>query len=223
MEDALKALGLPSNASVDDASRAYRLLALAHHPDRSNDPCSPTIFQTIGEALQMVKAHDELLDDELLDADIESYLEAILPQQNAGSQHCATPTTTATTSAPASDPSSEDQTGLSTQPPHHSVRIHPAQPARPRRTLYAMPLGPEGHPIISDERTLWMMYAMGQPRNGYAKSFKGPSASDLALAHILAFFANEPPHPSHSGICPNCFLFHLGHPCSLPRPSVTPS
>lgn len=42
-------LGLPEDATEEDAKAAYRRLAQMHHPDRGGDP---QIFLTIGRALK---------------------------------------------------------------------------------------------------------------------------------------------------------------------------
>ncbi|MBO9494004.1 J domain-containing protein [Thalassotalea sp. G20_0] len=48
----LNALGLSEGASLNDVKRAYRKLALKHHPDKNpeNNEESNRIFQTITEA-----------------------------------------------------------------------------------------------------------------------------------------------------------------------------
>ena len=47
MKDYYKTLGLPRTATADDIKRAYRRLAMQHHPDRGGDQ---TLFQEINEA-----------------------------------------------------------------------------------------------------------------------------------------------------------------------------
>ena len=57
--DACEILGINTSASRDDAQRAYRKLALLHHPDRSSAPDATSRFQTIGEAWERVQLlHD---------------------------------------------------------------------------------------------------------------------------------------------------------------------
>ena len=44
-------LGVPQSATLEEAQKAYRKLALTHHPDRCpDDPGATAKFQTVGEA-----------------------------------------------------------------------------------------------------------------------------------------------------------------------------
>ena len=51
LDDACSILGVGARAPLEDAQKAYRKLALKHHPDRCpDDPGATAKFQTIGEA-----------------------------------------------------------------------------------------------------------------------------------------------------------------------------
>lgn len=52
--DALAVLGLEKNASDADIRRAWRRLALRHHPDRGGDPAT---FRRMAEAATILKEH----------------------------------------------------------------------------------------------------------------------------------------------------------------------
>jgi len=43
-------LGVPRNASLHEIQKAYRDLALKHHPKNNNDPTAEAIFTEISEA-----------------------------------------------------------------------------------------------------------------------------------------------------------------------------
>ena len=52
LADACELLAIGTGTSREDAQKAYRKLALRHHPDRCpNDPTATSRFQTVGEAL----------------------------------------------------------------------------------------------------------------------------------------------------------------------------
>ena len=52
LADACELLAIGTGTSREDAQKAYRKLALRHHPDRCpNDPSATSRFQTVGEAL----------------------------------------------------------------------------------------------------------------------------------------------------------------------------
>ncbi len=65
-----EALGLKPGCSADDIKAAYRQLVLLHHPDRSNDPNSKKVFQSVVEAYEtlgdpiMRRAYDLKLESE---------------------------------------------------------------------------------------------------------------------------------------------------------------
>ena len=59
LPDAQAILGIDTNASRDEAQRAYRRQALCHHPDRSSDPDATSKFQTIGEAWERVQRYHD--------------------------------------------------------------------------------------------------------------------------------------------------------------------
>ena len=60
LADACELLAIRTDTSREDAQRAYRKLALRHHPDRCpNDPSATSRFQTVGEAWERVQQfHD---------------------------------------------------------------------------------------------------------------------------------------------------------------------
>lgn len=60
-QQSLKALGLSEGASLTDVKKAYRLLALRHHPDRNpENEESKEIFQTITEANRHLTENSDL-------------------------------------------------------------------------------------------------------------------------------------------------------------------
>jgi len=52
-------LGVSPKATEAEVKRAYRRLALKHHPDRSKDPAAPQIFRTISEAYEVLSDSKE--------------------------------------------------------------------------------------------------------------------------------------------------------------------
>ena len=60
LQDACGVLSISPSASLADAQKAYRKLALLYHPDRSSADDATAKFQTIGEAWERVqKYHDD--------------------------------------------------------------------------------------------------------------------------------------------------------------------
>ena len=56
LTDACELLDIDTSISREDAQRAYRKLALQHHPDRCpDDPSATSRFQTVGEAWERVQ------------------------------------------------------------------------------------------------------------------------------------------------------------------------
>jgi len=53
-KDYYKILGISKSASADEIKRAYRKLALAHHPDRNGGPDNEKKFKEINEAYQVL-------------------------------------------------------------------------------------------------------------------------------------------------------------------------
>lgn len=54
-KDYYKILGVSRDASEDDIKRAYKKLALKHHPDRNKDrPDAKVKFQELGEAFEVL-------------------------------------------------------------------------------------------------------------------------------------------------------------------------
>jgi DnaJ-domain-containing protein 1 len=60
-DDAFKELGLPPTASQDEAKKAYKQLALKHHPDknRDNPDAAAKKMKEINEANEKVKSYFE--------------------------------------------------------------------------------------------------------------------------------------------------------------------
>lgn len=50
MSDYYEVLGVPKDASAEQIKKAYRKLAMKHHPDVTSDPASAETFKQIGEA-----------------------------------------------------------------------------------------------------------------------------------------------------------------------------
>ena len=60
LTDACELLAIGTDTSREDAQRAYRKLALRHHPDRCpNDPAATSRFQTVGEAWERVQQYHD--------------------------------------------------------------------------------------------------------------------------------------------------------------------
>ena len=59
LSEAREILGLNSQASVEDARRAYRQLALRQHPDKSAEPDAKAKFQRINDAWMRLQAWHE--------------------------------------------------------------------------------------------------------------------------------------------------------------------
>ncbi|RKU19775.1 hypothetical protein C6501_01110 [Candidatus Poribacteria bacterium] len=53
--EALEILGLDSNASLDDARKAYRTLAKIYHPDKSSSPNATAMFRIVFEAWEVIQ------------------------------------------------------------------------------------------------------------------------------------------------------------------------
>ena len=64
LSEAREILGLNSQASVEDARRAYRQLALRHHPDKSAEPDAKAKFQRINDAWMRLQAWHEDQEEE---------------------------------------------------------------------------------------------------------------------------------------------------------------
>ena len=62
--EAREILGLNSQASAEDARRAYRQLALRHHPDKSVEPDAKAKFQRINDAWMRLQAWHEDQEEE---------------------------------------------------------------------------------------------------------------------------------------------------------------
>lgn len=50
LDDALSTLDLTRESTLADAKRAYKLLAMKHHPDRSSAPDATETMQRVTEA-----------------------------------------------------------------------------------------------------------------------------------------------------------------------------
>ena len=58
VEDAYAVLGLPRRADEDEVKRAYRKLALQHHPNKNpGDATATATFQRIQDAYTRIQAH----------------------------------------------------------------------------------------------------------------------------------------------------------------------
>ena len=64
LSEAREILGLNSQASIEDARRAYRQLALRHHPDKSAEPDAKARFQRINDAWMRLQAWHEDQEEE---------------------------------------------------------------------------------------------------------------------------------------------------------------
>ena len=59
LADACAILDIDPSQPRDEAQKAYRKLALRHHPDRSDAPDATSRFQTIGEAWERVQQYHD--------------------------------------------------------------------------------------------------------------------------------------------------------------------
>ncbi len=54
MKDYYKILGVSRSASSDEIKKAYRSLAMRHHPDRNDHPTSQARFNAISKAYEVL-------------------------------------------------------------------------------------------------------------------------------------------------------------------------
>lgn len=102
-------LGLKRSATAADVKSAYRKIVLAHHPDRSKDPKSPSIFMAATEAYDVLSdPQAKLRYDESLDAEAKRAQERV--RQNVTGAASATKTATPKPSAPRPGWSSPNET-----------------------------------------------------------------------------------------------------------------
>lgn len=72
MENLYNILGVSPNASLEDIKKAYRSLAMRHHPDRNMHPGSATRFNAIKSAYELLSdpksraAYDQTLDNRII-------------------------------------------------------------------------------------------------------------------------------------------------------------
>ena len=52
MENLYNVLGVSPSASTDEIKKAYRVLAMRHHPDRNDHPLSESRFNAINKAYE---------------------------------------------------------------------------------------------------------------------------------------------------------------------------
>jgi len=72
LENLYNILGVSPNASLEDIKKAYRSLAMRHHPDRNMHPGSATRFNAIKSAYELLSdpknraAYDQTLDNRII-------------------------------------------------------------------------------------------------------------------------------------------------------------
>jgi len=54
VENLYNILGVAASASADEIKKAYRSLAMRHHPDRNNHPTSQARFNAISKAYEVL-------------------------------------------------------------------------------------------------------------------------------------------------------------------------
>ena len=81
MKDYYFVLGVPSNASLSDIKKAYRIKAAEYHPDRNKSEMAPAQFHAVKEAYDVLAdedaraAYDENRRRNLLESPIETATE----------------------------------------------------------------------------------------------------------------------------------------------------